>query len=70
MAHPINDALNRLEKREPTDCNKTCKYFRFPHLKCACVLSEVFSVVQGVPCYEYTEEECTLSVASDLLVQM
>lgn len=53
MAHPINDALNRLEGREAKPCTKECKYFLFPHLYQACVLSDVFSVCQGQMCYEF-----------------
>lgn len=53
MAHPLNDLINRAEGREPTPCDNGCKYYRFPHLPCACTLSEVFSVNQGEPCYEY-----------------
>lgn len=53
MAHPLNDRINKLEKREKVKCNSTCKYWTFPHLKRACVLSEVFSVNKGEGCYEY-----------------
>jgi hypothetical protein len=53
MAHPINDLLNRLEKRIPIKCDESCKYWSFPHLERACVLSEVFSVNKGCLCYEY-----------------
>lgn len=55
MAHPINDFINRLEKRTAVNCNEKCKYFKFKHLPCACVLSDVFSVNQGEPCYEFVE---------------
>jgi hypothetical protein len=53
MAHLINDKLNKLEGRKLVDCNKTCRYWKFPHLETACVLSDVFSVRKGEPCYEY-----------------
>ena len=53
MAHPINDLINRREKRKAIPCSKDCEYFKFPHLDRACVLSDVFSVLQGQPCYEF-----------------
>jgi len=57
MAHPINDAINVLEGRKPVPCNETCKYWTFPNLDTACVLSEVFSVKKGEPCFEYKRLE-------------
>jgi len=57
MAHPLNDLINRREKRTAVKCNNTCKYWQFPHLETACVLSEVYSVKQGEPCFEYVEKE-------------
>ena len=57
MAHPINDYINKLEKRKTVPCNDTCKYWQFPHLDTACVLSSVFSVAKGMPCYEYENKE-------------
>ena len=57
MAHPINDMLNRIEKREPVDCNKECRYWAFPHMDRACILSEVYSVKQGEPCYEFDKKK-------------
>ena len=57
MAHPINDLLNRLEKRKAVPCNPTCKYFKFPHLETACVLSEVFSVKKNEKCFEYIKKD-------------
>jgi len=53
MAHPLNDRINMLEKRSAVKCNKNCEYFKFKHLRCACVLSDVFSVNQGEPCFEF-----------------
>jgi len=53
MAHPINDLINKIEKRKPVNCNENCKYWEFPHLETACVLSDVFSVAKGKPCYEF-----------------
>ena len=57
MAHPLNDKINILEKRIKIKCNNTCKYWKFPHIKRACVLSEVYSVNQGEGCYEYKAKE-------------
>jgi len=53
MAHPLNDLINRREKRKAVVCNESCEYWKFPHLETACVLSEVFSVKKGEPCYEF-----------------
>ena len=57
MSHPMNDLLNRLEGRKAIPCDPGCKYFRFPHMERACVLSDVFSVKQGEPCFEYAKIE-------------
>ena len=57
MAHPLNDLVNRAANKTPTPCNDTCKYWRFPNLPVACVLSSVFSVAQGQPCFEYQKAE-------------
>ena len=57
MAHPINDRINQFEGREAVPCSKDCEYFRFSHLKNACQLSSVFSVVQGEDCYEFKPKE-------------
>lgn len=57
MAHPLNDLLNRREGKTPVPCNDTCKYWRFPHLSCACTMSSVFSVNKGELCYEYEAAE-------------
>jgi len=53
MAHPINDLLNRKWGVKAIPCSKECEYFKFPHLERACVLSDVFSVLQGEPCGEF-----------------
>jgi hypothetical protein len=57
MAHPINDAINRIEKRKAVPCNSKCKYWKYPHLDTACVLSEVYSVKKYEPCYEFEKKE-------------
>ena len=54
MAHLRNNVIKRIEGKHPVECNKSCKYWKFPHLDIACVLSEVFSVRKGVYCFEYT----------------
>jgi hypothetical protein len=60
MAHPINDLINRIEGHKAIACSNECKYFKFPHLKCACVLSEVFSVNQGEPCFEFKDKNLNI----------
>ena len=57
MAHKINDILNKAAGIKPVPCTDKCRYFRFPHLERACELSDVYSVEQGVPCYEFNEKE-------------
>lgn len=59
MAHPLNDVFNRLENRKPVPCNDGCEYWQFPHLPCACVLSEVFSVNKEELCFEFTPKKET-----------
>ena len=54
MVEPICILLDRLEGREAIPCDSGCKYWKFPHLDCACVLSDVFSVKKREPCFEYT----------------
>jgi len=49
----ILETLARVEGRKKHVCDSTCKYWRFPHLDRACVLSEVFSVRKGEICTEY-----------------
>jgi len=53
MSHPMNDIINRAEGRKIVPCNDKCKYWKFPHLETACVLSDVFSVKKGKPCFEF-----------------
>lgn len=53
MAHLMNDVLNRIEGRKTVPCNGQCKYWKFPHLETACVLSDVFSVKKDAPCFEF-----------------
>ena len=53
MAHPICDKLDKLEGKTPKICDSGCKYYKFPYLEVACVLSEVYSVAKGKPCYIY-----------------
>jgi len=50
---PGNDKLNQQWGIKPILCNNTCRYWKFPHLETACVLSSVFAVHKGAPCYEY-----------------
>jgi len=50
MAHKICEIIDRIEGKEPRICSDECKYFKFPHLTRACVLSEVFSVNKGDMC--------------------
>lgn len=57
MAHPICDALDRKEGKKATPCSSECKNWRFPHLETACVLSEVYSVKKGEPCYIFEQKE-------------
>ena len=56
MAHKINDVLNKASGVKPVLCTDKCKYFRFPHHDRACELSDVYSVAQGVLCYEFKEK--------------
>jgi hypothetical protein len=56
-SNDINKLFGKLEGKTPHKCDNTCKYFRFPHLEVACVLSEVFSVRKGELCYNYEEGE-------------
>jgi len=55
MPHPINDLLNRIAGRKTEPCTDKCEYWRFPHLETACELSDVFSVKQGEPCFEFKQ---------------
>ena len=56
-AHAILEMLAKAEGREKHVCDPSCKYWKFPHLDKACVLSEVFSVRKGELCTEYVNEE-------------
>lgn len=49
----INILFGKLEGKEPIDCSNICEYFKFPHLRVACVLSDVYSVEKGEKCYNY-----------------
>lgn len=53
--HPINEFLDRHEPK--LKCNKECRYYRFPELEVACVLSEVYSVRKGQQCAAHTKLE-------------
>ena len=57
MANEICNKLDQLEGKTKTVCNNKCDYFKFPHLKIACVLSGVYSVPQGEGCYIYVEKK-------------
>lgn len=53
MSHPINDKLNKLWNGKAVPCNSQCRYWKYPHLDTACILSDVFSVKKGEPCCEF-----------------
>lgn len=53
MANEICNKLDQLEGKTKIPCDAGCKYFKFPHLDIACVLSEVYSVKKGEGCYIY-----------------
>ena len=38
---------------KPKPCNNGCKYWAYPHLDCACMLSSAYSVNKGRPCTTY-----------------
>lgn len=57
MAHRINTAFNILEGKQAILCNDGCKFWKYPHLENACILSEVFSVTKGSLCYEYISKK-------------
>ena len=52
-ASDILETLAILEGCEKHVCDPSCKYWRFPHLDRACVLSDAFSVRKGEMCTEY-----------------
>lgn len=56
MAHPINNILDKLEGKKAVPCNEKCKYWKFPHLDTACILSDVFSVRKKELCYIFKEK--------------
>jgi hypothetical protein len=56
MAHPLNDLLDRVDGETTKICDKGCECWKFPHLETACVLSEVYSVKKGEPCFIYKEK--------------
>lgn len=57
MANEINNKLDRLDGKKKRTCDDGCKYFMFPDLLIACVLSDVYSVRQGEGCYIYEEDK-------------
>ena len=60
MAHELCNKLDKLEGKEKKTCDGGCEHYRFPHLKTACVLSEVYSVPKGEGCYIYKEKHNSL----------
>ena len=54
---PSGDELNKFWGRIAIPCNPECKFWKFPNLDRACVLSEVFSVEKDEPCYEFKKKE-------------
>jgi uncharacterized protein YutD len=59
MANGICNKLDKLEGKIKITCDAGCKYFKFPHLETACVLSEVYSVKKGGGCYIYDKGDDT-----------
>lgn len=58
MAHYIDAKLDRLgATTDPMPCNDRCKFWRFPNSERPCVLSNVFSVVRGQPCYKFVDKD-------------
>ena len=58
MAHPIDAKLDRLWAiTKPVPCNKRCKYWKFSNSDRPCVLSDVFSVLRGQPCYKFVDKD-------------
>jgi hypothetical protein len=57
MAHEAHEMLSKRWGIKPVKCSNACEYFKFPHLKNACVLSDVFSVEQGELCYSYKAKQ-------------
>lgn len=56
MAHPLCIKLNKTEGLVPKPCTDKCEYWKYPCLKTACILSDVFSVRKGELCYEFKEK--------------
>jgi hypothetical protein len=56
MANKIAEMIDRADGRIATPCNDRCKYWAFPRLDVACVLSGVYSVPKGRPCYIFEEK--------------
>ena len=56
MAHKIAEMIDRLAGTS-IPCNENCKYWKFPHLDRPCVLSDVFSVLPGMPCGCFQEKK-------------
>ena len=53
MADERCNILDKKDGKVKRVCDKGCRYFSFPHMDRACVLSEVYSVKQGEGCYIY-----------------
>jgi len=51
MAHKICEMLDKMSGKKPEICDKKCKYWRFPNRYKPCVLSDVYSVLKGEPCF-------------------
>lgn len=61
MAHYIDTKLDKhfakITGQGAILCNERCKYWRFPNLDRPCVLSDVFSVRRGEPCYKFVDKD-------------
>ncbi len=55
MAAEICNILDRAAGEIARKCDSGCKNYCFDHRDNACVLSEVFSVKKGKPCYIYED---------------
>jgi len=61
MADLRNVIIDIMDGREAVPCSDECKYFAFPRLDRACVLSDVYSVRKGEMCFTFEkaqEVEC------------
>ncbi len=56
MADKRCDIMDKAEGKKKRICDSGCKYWSFPHLDTACVLSGVYSVKKGQGCYIYSEK--------------